>query len=119
MDYYRQLGITEEQFKTFKYPNGFNKGDVMVLTSAKNAELGDVIVFIAANGRPIIHRVVNVDPLETKGDRNGGQIRSADIDEFNIKEESLVGKASLRIPWIGYVKIAFTSLLSLIGVQIS
>jgi len=118
-EYYAEREISKEDFQKFKFKNGFNKGDVMVLTSAKNAEIGDTIVFIAANGRPIIHRIIGLDPLQTKGDNNAAQLTTNQINEVGINQESILGKASLRIPYIGYVKIAFASFLSLFGVQIS
>ncbi|MEK6886958.1 MAG: hypothetical protein AABW88_03930 [Nanoarchaeota archaeon] len=118
-DYYKQFGITKEQFKTFPFKNGFSKGEVMVLTSPKNLELGDVIVFISKEGKPIIHRVISLNPLETKGDKNPAQIQTEFLNEKNVGQYTLIGKASLRIPFIGYVKIVFVWILSLFGLQVA
>ncbi|HIH39916.1 TPA: hypothetical protein HA219_04325 [Candidatus Woesearchaeota archaeon] len=121
-DYYKNIGITKEQFQTFKLKNGFNKGDVMVLSSAKNLEVGDVIVFLAKDGRPIIHRVVKLNPVQTKGDGNKAQITPAAdpaINEQNIPQEIIIGKASLRIPFLGWVKIIFAYILSLFGIKVA
>lgn len=121
-EYYSQFNITKEQFNEFSFNDGFNKGDVMVLSSAKSAELGDVIVFFAKDGRPIIHRMIAVDPIETKGDHNKAQITTnldPAINEKNVDVNTIIGKASFRIPLIGYVKIMFASLLSLFGIRVA
>ncbi|HME87527.1 MAG TPA: hypothetical protein VKE88_03885 [Candidatus Nanoarchaeia archaeon] len=117
--WYADHNITQEQFKTFDYKNGFNKGDIMILSSPKNAEVGDIIIFISNDGRPIIHRLVSTNPLQTKGDHNQAQIVNEVINEKNIQSERIIGKASLRIPFLGYIKILFVNLLSLFGIQVS
>jgi len=117
--YYENIGITKEEFSDFEFKNGFNKGDVMILSSAENLELGDTIVYLAGNGKPIIHRIISLDPLETKGDNNVAQIFTQGLDESQVSKNPILGKASLRLPFIGYVKIAFANLLSLFGVQVS
>lgn len=111
-DVYEQLNITKEQFKDFKFPNGFNTGDLMVLYSPKHIQRGDVAVFgVATMKDPIIHRVVRVDETYmTKGDHN---CRS-DVFEQNIPQEAIVGKAVLRIPYLGWIKIAAVDFLNLI-----
>lgn len=107
--------ITKTQFKEFKFKNGFNKGDMMVLTSAKDIKIGDIIVF-SANHRsdPIIHRVVDIneDGYATKGDNNCG---SADF-EHNIPKDKIVGKASMKVPLLGWIKLGFMGLLRLFGI---
>lgn len=117
--FYSEFNITEDQFKNFRFSNGFNKGDVMILTSSKNIKIGDTIVFISGDGRPIIHRVISLNPLETKGDHNIAQISTSIINEGNVQAYPLIGKASFRIPYIGYIKIIFADLLSAIGLQVS
>ena len=119
---YSGFGITKDQFKTFKMQNGFNKGDVMVLSSAKNPKVGDVIVFFAKDGRPIIHRVVKLDPIQTKGDGNKAQITTSidpAINEQNIPKEIIIGKVLLRIPFLGWAKIMFAWTLSLLGIRVA
>lgn len=102
--WYEQNGISQADFKNFKFVNGFNKGDIMILYSAKDATVGDVIVYVT-NTRPdpIIHRVINVTDgvFQTKGDHN------CDVGEFEkaIQEEKVIGKAVWRIPYLGWVKI--------------
>lgn len=116
--YATHFNITEDAFKTFIFMDGFNKGDVMVLTSPKNIKVGDTIVYFSKDGRPIIHRVVKLSPLQTKGDHNAGQIVTPPLNELAVSQYQLIGKASLRIPLIGYVKIAFVQILSLFGIQV-
>ena len=82
-------------------------------------KIGDIIVFKNQRPDPIIHRVVKVRNesgrvfYTTKGDNyitnpkpisaylNG----SALLDETRISQDIIVGKALLRIPFIGYIKI--------------
>ncbi|MBI2548899.1 signal peptidase I [Candidatus Woesearchaeota archaeon] len=119
-DYYMQYSITKEEFQEFRFPNGFNKGDIMVLlgTPARSLEAGDVIVFQSKRTDPIIHRIINVDGqqgkaiFQTKGDHNQQSIASSSLDEINIREEQIIGRAVLRIPYLGYIKIWFVQLLN-------
>lgn len=117
-EWYVGYGITEEQFKEFSFKNGFNKGDIMVLKGVKpkTIKIGDVLVFQSAyGGEPIIHRVVAISGDETtgfvyqtKGDHNGD---SGNIDK-NIQQNVVYGKAIFRIPFLGWIKIAFVWLFS-------
>jgi signal peptidase I len=117
-EFYDQFDISKEVFKEFRFANGFNKGDVMVLVGTKGIEVGDTVVFFSRDGRPIIHRVVDLDPLQTKGDHNVAQIADSFINEKDVSQHPLIGKAAVRIPFIGYVKIAFVEFLSLFGVTV-
>ncbi len=118
-EYYTSLGISKEIFSDFRMHNGFNKGDIMILygTKPKNIEVGHVIVFKADRPDPIIHRVVNATNLDgtyvfsTKGDHNAGTF----YFESYIPEESYIGRAVIRVPFLGYIKLGFVKLLSLIG----
>jgi len=105
---YKQYGITKENFSEYKFTNGFNKGDLIVALSAKEASVGDVIIFQWTLNYPIIHRIVIENgTFGTKGDNNAGS-RS---DELNIKNERVLGKAIFKIPYIGWLKIWFMNLL--------
>ena len=117
-EYYDSLNITKEQFSDFSFVHGFDKGDIMVLFSAKDVEVGDVLVYrVAHRSDPIIHRVVNVKEINgkrifmTKGDHNCG---IADF-ELEIPEENVLGKAVLRVPLLGWIKIIFVKLLQIFG----
>jgi hypothetical protein len=117
--FYSSFNITKEQFQNFKLKNGFNKGDVMVLTSVDSIKIGDIVVFFSKDGRPIIHRIISLNPMQTKGDHNQDQIKTNALNETNVQKQMLIGKASFRIPLLGYVKILFAWLLSLFGLQVA
>ncbi|MEK6901409.1 MAG: hypothetical protein AABX37_03645, partial [Nanoarchaeota archaeon] len=76
--WYEGKGITKEQFQTFPFQNGFNKGDVIILWRAdkSNLEKGDILVFQADRPQPIIHRIAGITLdnekvyYQTKGDHN-------------------------------------------------
>lgn len=114
-DWYEEQGISKEEFREFRFRNGFNKGDIFFILGVKkeNIEIGDVIIFSGGvAGRPIIHRVVNLEPLATKGDNNPDFLRSTNsperIDETNIREEQIIGRATpIRIPYLGWIKLIF------------
>ena len=48
----------------------------------------------------------------TKGDNNNDSFEQ--LGETNINPEKVVGKAFLRIPYLGWVKIIFTDLINLV-----
>ncbi|MEK6951822.1 MAG: signal peptidase I [Nanoarchaeota archaeon] len=100
--WYEKNNITKEQFEKFRFKNGFNKGDIMILFGSKNIKVGDVIVYTGVNTYPIIHRVVKINDDSSfvmKGDHN------SDKDPSLVS--SSVGKAVIRIPLLGYIKILF------------
>ncbi|MBN1645693.1 signal peptidase I [Candidatus Woesearchaeota archaeon] len=122
--WYEKQGISYEDFRTYPFKNGFNKGDIMVLfgTSPEKIKIGEVIVFWSGKQYPIIHRVIHIREdnnqvfFETKGDFNRFQIYDPgnDLDEQNIPESKYLGKAVMRVPLLGYIKIWFTDLVNLI-----
>lgn len=112
--------ITKEQYTKFPFTSGFNKGDIMILHSPKEAQQGDVLVFAAPNrADPIIHRLVKTETIgiktsyNTQGDNNCGA--TAEFEE-NIPQERLLGKAAFRLPFLGWLKIIFVDLLKLIKI---
>ncbi|MFQ5620897.1 MAG: hypothetical protein ACE5FT_03565 [Candidatus Nanoarchaeia archaeon] len=110
---YEPYGISHEDFQNYWFRNGFNKGDIMVLWNWGSIDVGDVMVFnVARRGDPIIHRVVAVEQqlYKTKGDNNCG---SAPFEQ-EIQSEQVIGKAVMRIPYLGWVKLGFTQLVSAI-----
>jgi len=111
-DFYESLGITQEEFKDYRFKNGFNKGDIMVLLKAKNIEKGDVIVFWGSAREPIIHRIVKITKVneityQTKGDHNSNSRE----DELSITRDKILGKAVLRVPYLGWVKLIFVKII--------
>ena len=118
-DLYAQQGIAAENFKDFPFKNGFDKGDIMILRGPSEIAIGDVLVFWAdARQEPIIHRVVQVKGVgndwvyKTKGDHNCG---SASFEQ-SIGQERMIGKAVIRVPFLGWIKIGFVELLKAVGV---
>lgn len=119
--WYLLRNITRDQFEAFPFRNGFNKGDIMVL-SGKDAgaiEEGDILVFGSGRANPIIHRVVRAwqsngqHLFQTKGDHNGDSISGGFVDELSIREERVIGVAVLRVPLLGWIKIWFVEFLEL------
>ena len=129
-EFYSKFEISKEDFKTFTLKNGFNRGDLVVVSrsSEKNTEIGDIIVFWTSQQYPIIHRIINVSNsnsnliYQTKGDNNPDSIEIyVDIlgnrvskntpnaiqyfDESQITEKMIVGKAIFKIPYVGLIKI--------------
>ena len=119
-DWYIPMGINRGNFDNFPLKNGFNKGDIMVLMGrdAKDIKIGDVIVFRTVMKDPIIHRVVNITNyngkiyFQTKGDNNKDFIKSQILDERRINSDNVIGKAVLRIPFLGYIKIIFVDFVA-------
>ena len=105
--WYLDNNITYEQFEKFSLKNGFSKGDIIFVRGAKkqDLEIGDTIIFNTGNtARPLIHRIVDLEPLATRGDNNNGQFPF----EKDIKENQIIGKATfVRIPLIGWFKLIF------------
>jgi hypothetical protein len=101
---YSKFNITKEQFKEYKFVNGFSKGDLIVAYSPKNINIGDVIIFTGDLNYPLIHRIILFNgTYNTKGDNNIGS-RS---DEININKNRVLGKAIFRVPYVGWLKILF------------
>lgn len=115
--WYESNDISFEEFNEFSFKKGFNKGDIMVLfgVQAKNINKGDIIVFEANSKYPVIHRTVKIwsendeTHFQTKGDNNPRVF--SELGEDDIVEDKIVGKAVLRIPLLGWVKIIFTELI--------
>ena len=124
--WYEDQKISKEQFSEFIFKRGFNKGDIIFLRKAnpETVEVGDVIVFRSHSSKPrpdpIIHRVVKVwetdqSHFQTKGDNNDGVINQCNgdcLDETDIQESQLLGKAVFRIPFLGWIKIIFVDIVA-------
>ena len=123
--WYETNSITKDQFTDFKLHNGFNTGSIIVLRGAtqENIAIGDIIVFqdeavcrIYGKCDPIIHRVVKISEkdgervYQTKGDHNG----DSDKLEKDIRQNQILGKAVMKIPYLGYVKLLAVKLLNTI-----
>lgn len=121
-DWYEKYNITKIDFDTFRFRNGFNTGDIMILigSSPEKIKVGDTIVFQSQKKEPIIHRVVKIWQedneyyYQTKGDHNIDSINDLMINEKKISESQRIGKAIIRIPYLGYVKILFMKVVQYI-----
>jgi len=113
---YESANITKTEFEEFVLRRGFSKGDILFIIKANPEKLkvGDIIAFNAGTtGTPVIHRIIKIQEkngekiFTTMGDNNGAILipennPTSKIDERNITEEQLVGKAIFRIaPWLG------------------
>jgi len=116
--FYEERGIISTDFKQYPFPNGFNKGDIMVLRGLKkeNIKIGTVIVFHTSRlAEPVIHRVViSADGVvTTKGDFN----KNSHSFEQQIPRDKIIGEAFVKIPYLGYIKIWFVDLMRFIGIM--
>ena len=112
--WYEEREISQEEFLSYPFHNGFNKGDVMVVygTPFEKLEVGDVIIFWGGSNQPIIHRIVAVDgdTVQTKGDNNSDSF--AVLQETEITKDRYLGTAKIRIPYAGWLKIFVAELFS-------
>ncbi|MBI5803740.1 hypothetical protein HY450_00685 [Candidatus Pacearchaeota archaeon] len=114
-EWYESKSIREEEFEKFPFKNGLNKGDIVFVWGRSDIKIGDVIIFEpnsdATAKNPIIHRVVSLEPLGTKGDHNERQLEKNNnankIDETSIREDDLIGKSVFRVPAAGWIKLVF------------
>ena len=112
---YEEFNINKENFQNYIMKNGFNKGDIIFLKSARNIDKGDIIVFKGNSNNPIIHRVVNINNnlYQTKGDNYKTNCRSYEqLGETKIETKNTIGKAFLKLPYLGWLKIGFTDLIN-------
>lgn len=124
-DWYEKKNITKSEFEGFGFKNGFNRGDIMILKGKKPKDInvGDIIVYRAVRPdikrEPIIHRVVYKQQengeyyFTTKGDWNNDIINDTIISETHIGKERILGNALIRVPFLGYVKIAFVEFVNI------
>ena len=123
--WYVENDISKDNFMEFSLKNGFNKGDIMILKGLKpkDIKVGDVIVFQSKRPDPIIHRVVKKRQegdayyFQTKGDNyqtNPTSIKTYFLDETRISSDNIIGVAKVRVPKLGWVKIAFVELIKLV-----
>jgi len=128
-DLYLQFNITKNDFVTYPMTNGFNKGDIIILVGTKPEKIqrGQIIVYWGGKEYPIIHRVVAISSetdgtpyFQTKGDHNMGQIITPPVlDERHVPTDLLLGRAILRVPYLGWVKIGFVAFLNSLGIPAS
>ena len=111
--FYEAKNISRENFENYKFKDGLNKGDIILVLGENNYKMGDIIIFEpnpeASSRYPIIHRTITLDPTSTKGDHNVKQFITSNnpqkLDETNIPDDRIIGKAVVRIPLLGWVKL--------------
>jgi signal peptidase I len=123
-DWYEDNGISKEEFSEFPLRNGFSKGDIILVWGRFTPEVGDIIIFKpnteSTAPRPIIHRIIKIENgiISTKGDHNARQLTIGNnlyhTDETKIYPEQVIGKATVRIPYLGWVKIWATEIIKII-----
>lgn len=91
----------------------FYRGDMIFVVGADEYGVGDIVVFDSPDKKyPIIHRVAEV--------RDGGIISKGDNNPISdegrwgvIPFEKIYGKAALKIPVLGWVKMIFVEITGL------
>ncbi|MDP3881690.1 MAG: S26 family signal peptidase [Nanoarchaeota archaeon] len=108
-EFYESKGINQSEFESFSLSSGLNKGDIVFVWGRSASKLGDIIIFETPAKHPLIHRLIALRPKATKGDHNEGQLavnnNANGIDETNIAEKQIIGKAVGKIPYAGWIKL--------------
>lgn len=112
-EWYESRDITEQEAESWPLRTGLEIGDIVLVTGHGKPEIGDIIIFNANQAHPIIHRIIKIEDISgqtyysTKGDNNSGQL----ISEKQISEDIIIGKAVVRVPKLGWIKLAFVKIL--------
>ena len=101
--WYESRGISMEDFRAYTLKNGLNKGDIVLVSGRGDYEQGDVLIFNSQYRYPLIHRLVRLEPYDTKGDNNFAQL----LGETDIQPSQFVGRAVARVPGLGWIKLIF------------
>lgn len=113
--WYESRNINESQAESWPLRTGLEIGDIVLVSGHGDLEIGDIIVFNANQAHPIIHRIVNITEIQgvkyysTKGDNNSGQLPA----EMSIPESAVIGKALMKVPKLGWIKLVFVKTLGL------
>jgi hypothetical protein len=100
--WYETQNISKNKFESFPFTDGLEVGDMIIVLNTNDFKVGDIIIFDTDFRKyPIIHRIyADGSKILTKGDNNSGP------DSF--EKTKIHGKAILKIPLLGWVKILFT-----------
>lgn len=103
--FYENMNVTKENFSKLPMPNGFEKGDLLVVKNDP-PQVGDVVIYYRS-GITIVHRVIQIndDGYITKGDNNLGP-------DSPVSKEQVGGKVLFGLPVLGYPRYV----LYLIGI---
>lgn len=93
--FYENINITEEQFLKLPMPNGFDRGDLLLVKN-EAPKIGDIVIYFRG-GITIVHRVVEITDTGyiTKGDNNLGQ-------DPPVAKNQVGGKVIGGFPLLGY-----------------
>lgn len=75
-------------------------GDVVVLRSAGDYEVGDVVAYDSPDlGRVVLHRIVDIEGARyvTRGDDNGW------VDSYRPSSAEITGRELLHLPGVGHL----------------
>ncbi len=103
-DFYIERGINPENFPL---QNGIQKGDLIFIKgvdSFNDIQVGDVVMFGEAYGKPIVHRVYEIN-LEEGYICTHGDALDEDQVEIGISFSEVKGKVVFSIPYLGYPSI--------------
>lgn len=91
-------------------PN-YYKGDMLVIAGTGRYTVGDVVVYDTPNQPlPVIHRIITENPdgtFVTKGDNNLMDDIAGNIAPGPISADKIHGKALVKLPLLGWVKVLF------------
>lgn len=110
--WYQSRNFTKEQASEWKFRTGLEIGDIVLLSGYGKPKVGDIIIFYAGTQYPIIHRVMEIKEINgkiyysTKGDNNSDQLSQEKL----IAEDAVIGKALLKIPKLGWIKLGIVRL---------
>ena len=111
-NWYESKNITKLEAENWPLRAGLEIGDIVVLSGWSKPKVGDIIIFSSTTVHPIIHRVIAIKEINgntyysTKGDNNEDQL----IQEKSIPKDALIGKAIMRIPLLGWIKLGVVKL---------
>ena len=104
-EWYEKHNIPKDDAIEWAFSNGISKGDIIIVKGKDKYVRGDVIIFKVNEKTPIIHRVVQINSVKevvsTKGDNNPSQMPK----EQDIAKAQIIGKAAVRIPKLGWIKL--------------
>jgi signal peptidase I len=104
--WYESREISKTDFKSFNSKNGLNKGDIILVLGKEDYNIGDIIIFTAPTKHPLIHRIVTTSPISTKGDNGKTNPDQLSIEK-NIPKNTILGRATIKIPLLGWIKLIF------------
>lgn len=115
--YYKDKGITKEEFRNFSAVNGLSHGDLSIVVKPNNPKIGDILVYRRfGSDFTVVHRLVEIprdcrvygmegDCYITKGDNNA-------LPDPPVAKQYVVGKFVFAVPLLGYPRLV----LHLVGI---